>query len=62
MPGLDYNPFDGDEYVAMSLIRKNATLPVARDERKRTLITIAAVLFGYMLVVFGLSELSAHYY
>lgn len=61
MPGLEYSPFDGDEYVAMSLIRRNSALPVRRDERKRALIQISAVLLGYMLVVFGLLELSARY-
>jgi hypothetical protein len=61
MPNLEYSRFDGDEYVAMSLIRRAPALPVARDERKRALIKVSAALLGYMLVVFGLLELSARY-
>jgi hypothetical protein len=61
MPDIEHSPFDGDEYVALSLLRRDAPLPVGRDERKRALIKLSAVLLGYMLVVFGLLELSARY-
>jgi LPS O-antigen subunit length determinant protein (WzzB/FepE family) len=61
MSGFRYNPFDGDEHVAMSLVRRRPGLPVARDERKRALIKLSAVLLGYMLVVFAVLEFSARY-
>jgi hypothetical protein len=61
MSEFRHSPFDGDEYVAMSLIRRGPVLPVERDERKYALIKLSAVLLGYMLIVFGLLELSARY-
>jgi hypothetical protein len=61
MSGFRNSPFDGDEYVALSLIRRRPALPVARDERKRALIRLSAVLLGYMAVVFAVLELSARY-
>jgi LPS O-antigen subunit length determinant protein (WzzB/FepE family) len=61
MSGFRHSPFDGDEYVALSLIRRRPALPVARDERKRALIKLAAVLLGYMAVVFVVLELSVRY-
>jgi hypothetical protein len=61
MSEFRYSPFDGDEYVALSLIRRDQRPPVERDERKYALLKLSAVLIGYMLVVFGLLELSARY-
>ena len=56
-----YSPFDGDEYVALSMIRRRPALPVARDERKRALIKLSAMLLGGMAVVFVALELGARY-
>ena len=61
MSEFRYSPFDGDEYVAMSLIWRDPRPPAERNERKRALLKLSAVLIGYMLVVFGFLELSASY-
>ena len=61
MTNREYSSFDGDEYVAMLLVRQRPSQPVERDERKRALIKVSAALLGYMLVVLGLFELSARY-
>jgi hypothetical protein len=61
MSGFRNNPFDDDEYVVMSLTRHRPALPVARDERKRALIKLSAVLLGYMAVVLVVLEISARY-
>jgi hypothetical protein len=55
------NPFDDDEYVAMMLLRRDPAPPSERAERKRAWVRLSAVVLGYMLVVFGLFEVSARY-